>query len=418
MSEDNRSTKVEILIKQNKYEEAEKILAELLNEDPNNVHFLYLLAEVNLQQDQFDKAESIINYAIGLSPEIPYLFYLKSRIEIQKKKMDEAESSIKEAINLDPNDADYFALYASIKLMRKKYSEALEISNQALEIDPENTTALNIRTSALIKLDRTEESFNTIEGALKGDPNNALTHTNYGWILLEKGNHKKALEHFKEALAIDPNFSNAHAGILESLKAKNPFYRVFLKYSFWIGNLTSKYQWAVIIGFYLVIRLLRTLATNNEKLQPYLTPIVIILSLIAFSTWIITPVSNLFLRFNKYGKLLLSKKEKLSSSFVAISLLTFIVGLLLYIIASNEKFLAIAVFGFAMMLPLSVMFSASKYKNSLLIYSIVMILIGLSAIGLTFSKGELFNRMSLLFVIGFVAFQWVANYLMIKEDNL
>lgn len=417
MTEDNRLSKVEILIQQKKFHEAEKFLSDLLTADSNNIHFLSLLAEVNLQQDKFDNANSIIENAIGLSPDSAYLFYIKSRIAIQQEKLSEAERNINQAIELDSYDADYFALLANIKLGRKQFEEALDTANRALEIDAENLLALNTRSTALNKLNRSEESFETIEGALREDPNNAYTHANYGWGLLEKGNHKKALEHFKEALTNDPTFEYAQSGMLEALKATNPIYRIFLKYSFFMSNLTAKYQWGVIIGFYFGFKALRTIAKHNESLQPYLIPLIVVLGVIAFSTWIITPISNLFLRFNKYGQLLLDKKEKMSSNFVAISLGIFIIGLLLYFALSDEKMLTIAVFGFAMMLPLGTMLSPSKNKNGLLIYTIVLAVVGLAAIGLTFSTGEMFNMITVVFIFGFVAFQWVANYMLIKEDN-
>ena len=417
MIEDHRLSKVEILIQQDKFSEAEKILSNLLSEDPNNIHFLSLLAEVNLQQDKFDNANQIIDNAIGLSPDTPHLFFIKSRIAIQQGTLAQAEELINQAIESDARNADYFALLANIKLARKQFTEALDNADKALEIDSENIVGLNVRSSALNKLNRTEEAFDTIEGALREDPNNAFTHANYGWGLLEKGNHKKALEHFKEALTSDPTFAYAQAGMMEALKAKNPLYRMFLKYSFWMGNLTAKYQWGVIIGFFLGFRVLRSMARNNEALQPYLTPLIILLALFAFSTWVINPISNLFLRFNKYGQLLLNKKEKMSSNFVAASLSAFVAGLLLYFILSDERFLAIAVFGFAMMVPFSVMFSRSKYKNSMLIYTIVLAVTGIAAIGITFTSDNMFNVMTSIFIIGFVVFQWVANYLMIKEDN-
>ena len=417
MEEDNRIYKVEILIQQSKYAEAEKVLSELLSEDSNNVHFLLLLAEVNLQQDKYDNANTIINNAIGISPDVPYLFYIKSRIAIQQDNLKEAEKIINHAIELDAYNSNFFALLANIKLGGKQYNEALEIANKALEIDAENLLALNTRSTALNKLNRSEESFETIKGALRENPNNAYTHANYGWGLLEKGDYKKALVHFKEALKNDPNFSYAQQGILEALKATNPVYRMFLKYSFWMGNLTSRYQWGVIIGFYIGFRILNTIAQNNDTLRPYMFPLVIALAIIVFSTWVITPISNLFLRFNTYGKLLLDKRKKLSSTFVAISLAVFVIGLLLYFVLSDERFLTVTVFGFTMMLPLSVMFSPTKYKHSLLIYSIVMAAVGLSAIGLTFITNEVFNSMTIVYFIGFVAFQWVANFLFIKENN-
>lgn len=417
MTGDNRLSKVDILIQQKKYPEAERILKDLLLTQPHSIHYLTLLAEVNLQQEKFDIAKSIIDQAIGRSPDSPHLFYIKARIAVQQDDYDAAEKNLNNSIELDPYDADYFALLATIKLSRKQFDEALNLANEALQIDAENLLALNTRSTALNKMNKKEESFQTIEGALREDPNNAYTHANYGWGLLENGDHKKALEHFREALKNQPDFAYAQAGMVEAMKAGNPFYRAFLKYSFWMGNLTSKYQWGVIIGLYIGVRILISIAKSNEKLQPFLVPLIIALGILIFSTWVINPISNLFLRFNKFGSLLLNKKEKISSNFVAVSLGVFVIGLISYLALSDERFLSIAVFGFAMMVPLGTMFSPTKYKHSLLIYTVVMAVAGMIAIGLSFYSGELFNIMAVVFVFGFVGFQWVANFLLIKEDN-
>ncbi|HUM47843.1 MAG TPA: tetratricopeptide repeat protein, partial [Chitinophagales bacterium] len=342
----------------------------------------------------------------------------KARISQQQEKYDEAESCLQKAIEINPQDGDYFALWASIKLTRKQFEQALELAEKSLELDPENIHGLNARSTALLKLNKKEAAFTTIEGALAEDPNNPYTHANYGWSLLEKGDHKKALVHFKEALKNDPNLPFAQSGMLEALKAKYLFYRLFLKYAFWISNLTAKYQWGVIIGFYVGFRIIREIAERNQMLQPYLIPLIVLLAFVAFSTWVINPLSNLFLRLNPYGKYLLDKREIISSNFVGFSFLLFVLGVLSYFVFGEEKWLTIAAFGFAMMVPFGVMFSPSKYKHSLLIYAAVMFFIGTASITTTFISGELFNMFTTVFLFAFIAFQWIANYLMIRQSNV
>lgn len=417
MSEDNRPSKIQILIQQKKFAEAEKILSDLLSQDSNNIHFLASLAEVNMHLDKFDNANSIIDNAIGISPDSHHLFYIKAHIAIREDNFYEAQNLMSQAIELDSYNATYLALMANIKFVRKQFSQALEIANQALEIDAENLLALNTRSSALNKLNRSAESSDTIKGALREDPNNAYTHANYGWSLLEQGDHKKALEHFKEALTNDPTLKYAQTGMLEALKATNFIYRMFLMYAFWMSNLSAKFQWVAIIAIYFGLKALKTTAIDNEELQPVLIPIIIIIYIIVFSTWIIEPISNLFLRLNKYGQLLLDKKEKMSSTFVAASMGLFVAGIFLYFILSDDIWLIIAAFGLAMTLPLGSMFSPSKNQNALLIYTITLGVVGMVAIILTYLTGEIINLMSLFFIIGFVAFQWVANFILIKENN-
>lgn len=417
MTDNPRLSRVTILLSQQKYKEAGQILRELLAEEPYDIRYLTLLAEVHLQQGQLDNARQIIDNAIGLAPDEPHLFYIKSRIAAEEDNYDEAEKLIQQSITLNPYDADYFAFLSSIKLSRKQFKEALALAEKALEIDAQHLAALNMRSTALQKLNRPEESFSTIEGALREDPNNPYTHANYGWGLLEKGQYKKALQHFREALKHDPNNEYARAGMVEAMKATNPIYRLFLKYAFFMGNLTAKYQWGVIIGFYVAFRVLKSLERNNEALRPFLAPLTLLIAILAFSTWVITPLSNLLLRLNPYGQFLLNREQKISSNFVGGSLLVFLAGVVLYLITRQDPYLALAGFGFAMMPPFSVMFATTRSKHLLLIYTIAMALVGGAAVAISFSTGELFNTFTTIFLIGFVAFQFVANYLMIREDN-
>lgn len=406
-----------LLMNQNRHKDAEKILNEILSIDPNEIQALCALTQVYLQLEQLDKAESIINNSIGLYPDYGYVFYLRAGVEIQKDQYDKAESDLNEAITLDPEEPDFFALFAQVKLLRKNYEEALNLANQALELEPDNLLALNVRSTSLLKLNRKDESFQTIEGALREDPNNSHTHTNYGWGLLEKGEHKKALVHFQEALKNNPSNEYAKAGMIEALKASNIVYRVFLKYSFWMHNLTANYQWGVIIGFYFGTKALRSIAQNNPQLQPILTPILILLTVFAFSTWIISPISNLLFRLSKYGKHLLDREEIISSNYVGISILVCLSGLSIYILTDDIRFIPIAIFGFAMMPSLGRMFVETKIKNAMIYYAGFMAFIGVTSIINTFRTGELFNPFSTIFIFGFIAYQWIANYLAIKSDN-
>lgn len=406
-----------LLMQHERYAEAQNALKDILSQDPNNVYALTLMAQVHLNLDNLKEAEECIQSAIAISPDDADLYYVKSRIHLQKNEYDIAEKMISEAIELDPHESAYFAHWSFIKLMRKQYVKALELADDALALNPENILALNNRSTALIKLDRKDEAYTTISGALEEDPNNAYTHANYGWNLLEKGEHEKALVHFQEALKNDPNLEYAKDGMGEAIKAKNFLYRWFLNYAFWMNNLTSKYQWGVIIAFYVVYKVLNFIAARNENLQVFILPILILMAVFAMSTWIITPISNLFLRLNKYGKYVLSKNDIMSANLVGLSLLVCLIGLLLYFIQSNNNYLSLALFGFTMMIPLGVVFYPTKIKKILPIYTICMMVIGVLGIMEVFQTNVLFNGVISLYFLGLVAFQWGANYIFIQDNN-
>lgn len=415
--EDKRISQVEILLLQKRFKEAETVVKELLTGDAANTYYLSLLAEIYLQLDRYKQALQLIDQTIGLSPDDPQLFFIKARILIQLDQYDEAERFVRQSIELYPYYPHYFSLLGNIKLIRKQYQEALDLAEEGLRIDPEHLQSLNVRSTALLKLNKKSESFETIEGALRHDPGNAFTHANYGWGLLEKGDHAKAMQHFREALQREPGMEYAQSGMLEAIKAANPVYRLFLKYAFFMGNLRAKFQWAVIIGFYLLTRILQVAEREQPSLRPFLLPVTIVLILFAFSTWVITPLSNLFLRFNRYGQFLLSREEKRSSNITIIFFLLFLAGLACYFVRSDMRHLAVAFFGLAMMVPAARFFSDSGYLSVYRAFAIALAASGITSLVIIFREGELFNIMSLIFLVGFIGFQWTANFLAIRENN-
>ncbi|WP_417358699.1 tetratricopeptide repeat protein [Flavobacterium sp.] len=415
MITDGLIQKASLLLQQGRYSEAENILGQLLTQNPNDINTLTLLSEVNFQQKKYDKAEELINNAIALSPDESSLFYLKSRIYLYKDEYNQAEKYANTAISLLPEDENNYVILSNILLAQKKYKEALEAADRALSLAPDNVFALNMRSTALLKLNNKEESFRTIEEALHESPNNPHTHANYGWGLLEKGDKKKALEHFSEALKNDPDNNFAQAGMIEALKARFVFYRLFLKYSFWMSNLTSKYQWGVILGFYFGTKFLQRVAANNEALRPFLIPIIVLLALFAFSTWIIGPVSNLFLRLNYYGKHLLSREEKMSSSLVGIFLGTSILSVIGYFISKDQAFLILAIFTFTMMIPVGKIFN--QPKNIFIGYNIVMFLLGGYVVFQTFAHHVVPDNIAIVYFFGFLAFQFLGNYFTINRKK-
>lgn len=406
MDQNIHHKRAQILLEQGRYVEAEKELGLALSLEPQNAEIYNDLAICRAEAKDYPQALQLVERAITLEPENADFLYCYSRILFLSDRSKEAKQSIQEAISMHPYAPEYFNLAGRIAFDEGNYTQALAYANDGLEIDAENINCLNLRSSSLLKLNRKEEAFSTIHDALYFDPENPYTHANLGWTTLEKGKANDALLHFRNALKIEPSNQWARSGMVEAMKGRYWIYNWFLKYTFWMNKNGKNFQWFFIIGFMLLSRL-------AKAVYP---PVIILFVMIALLSWIMYPLSNLFLRLNKYGRYALSKEDTLVSNLVGSSLLVFIAGLGTYISIQQEWALALTFFGFTMMIPLSSMLNPSKTRNKkiLVAYTVVLGITGLGAIlalALQNPLGELF---SISYVLAIFAYQWIANFLVAR----
>jgi len=401
-----------LLIQHRRYEEAAVELRKALASEPNNAYALALLGVSTMELGKHDEALGYIRQAVAAHPDNGYFLYLMALVYTRKDNLKDAAKCLLDAISFDPQNADYFGLLAMIRLQEKSWEDALMYANRGLQIDPENLVCLNSRSTALLKLDRKEESYQTIKEALQSDPRNSYTHANLGWGQLEKGDHKAALESFREALKLDPENDHAKAGLVEALKAKYWFYRVFLQYVFWMTNKNAKYQWAFMLGLWFGVRILNSVSESNPAIAPFVKPLVYLYSAFAVSTWIVVPLSNLFLRLNVYGRFALTDEQMKSSTFTGIGFLFTIAGLIGTIATSNDSFIGMIFYGIGFMILCGSMFKPTEKGKRAIAMTLALGLctIGMVYLFLSFTGGN-GGLLFMIFIWGTIAYQFIINAL-------
>lgn len=389
-----------------RYKEAIPFLQKSIAENPHHWIGKFYLAICHFHLKDFDKATQITDALLSENPNESSVFYLKSQILFQKERYKDAMKYIDQAIALHPFEADYFGTKANIHMQEKNFEAALSKANEGLQLDAKNAYCLNLRAQALTKLKRIDQANETVENILYDNPEDAYSHTNVGWVALESGDTQKALDHFKQALSLDPNFEGARHGMSKALKSKNFIYRWYLKYAFWISNKSSKSQWVFIIGIYVAYRLLVKVLDASGMF--YLAiPLIIAYLLFALGGWIMEPMSNTILNFDRYGKFLLGKDEKLSGySFGILAVLGLLSGLLFYTM-NYDYALVLAITFICTLIPLPRAFLAATKKAKIfgLAYGGVMLLIGI--FGILFTND--FLLLETIVFIMLIAFTWIGG---------
>jgi tetratricopeptide (TPR) repeat protein len=418
-----------LLYQQSRYEMAETELRQALAENPDEPQAHAFLALCLMHREKFAEATQEAQQAIHLGPDFSFTHYALAQVWHTRNYNDRALEEINEAIRLDPEDSNYLALLAQIELSERNWTKALDAAERGLQYDPGHVACTNLRAMALVKLGRKAEAGRTIDTALARDPDNSFTHANQGWTLLEKGDAKKALEHFRESLRLDPENEWARRGIVEALKARNFIYAWMLRYFLFISKFRRQGQWAIVLGAYFGNQALGQLARSVPEMAPWVLPIRILYCVFALMTWIASPLFNLMLRVNRFGRYALSREQTVASNWLGLCLLLGLVAFGGWVATGFQSvwLFAALVFGL-LLLPVSAIFRCTSGwpRLTMAAYTIVTALAGIGAATMIFlypmqpvsgvsMVRDTTDTLFWIFIVGAIGSTWVANFLMTRR---
>lgn len=240
-----------------KYEEAEKVLLEVLKIDNKNVEAYVGLSRVYKMLKQYSKAEAILLKAIDVGSNDVSLYIDKGIIYGIMGKYSKAEDILLKAVDIDPNNIP--SRVALANLYQNQPQKAQKILQELQDLDPSNpqwpiqlarlyrqqqqwqaakTTldkALQHHPKAILEtlkknskedpkkpevyielgrayhqLHRWGKALNNYEKALQLAPNHAIASTLIGNVYSSKGSWHIALEYYHKSLSINPNSDYIH----------------------------------------------------------------------------------------------------------------------------------------------------------------------------------------------------------------
>lgn len=405
-----------LLYQQSRYDLAEQEIRRVLDQSPNDPGAHALLALCLAQQEKFDAAQQEAEQAIALAPAWAYPHSCLASVLEDRRRYSQAEAAAREAIRLEPANANYRGRLASTLFHQEKWQECYDAAVEGLALDPENDACNHLRTMALTKLGRQDDAIASVDAVLERNPNDAFAHANKGWALLHEGKPREALEHFREALRIDPTLEYAQAGIVESLKARNPVYRWILAYFLWMSRLSDRARWGVILAGYFGAKFLSALSRKSPELSPWIFPLIVIYFLFVLLTWFAVPFFNLLLRFNKYGWYALNREQRASSNWFGLCIAVAIIAGIAYFVWDTPTALVTAGVAVGLALPLVTRYSCDIGwpRNAMNAFTAAMAVTGAAAITFSVLDHQLATAAIGIFALGFIATPWLANFLVTR----
>lgn len=404
-----------LLLAQSRPADAERESMLALAEQPEDPHALAFLALSQVEQGKRDAALEAARDAVGLAPQQAFLHYVHAHVLRSMERLDDAFRAVQEALRLDPADADSFALLSSIELGRNRWPAALEAAEQALGLNAEHVGAANLRAMALVRLGRKAEAMQSVDYALDRAPEDAFSHANQGWNYLHQNRPREAQEHFREALRLDPNLDYAREGMLEALKARNPLYRIMLAYFLWLGRQSTRFQWAFILGIFFGGRIARSLSEAQPGMNWLWWPLLGLFYAFVYLSWTAHPMFNLMLRFDRFGRHVLSADQRTGASWFGATFALAIGAVAWWFATGSEAALTSAVVLAILSICVAATFGRTGRARTILgSCTAALALVAVGALFLSASNTTAGHLFTTSFALGFIGFQIVANALATK----
>ncbi|MCB1053773.1 MAG: tetratricopeptide repeat protein [Acidobacteria bacterium] len=409
--------KIQFMMAHRRFREAEATCRQVLASDPENAQVMGLLALTEQNQGKQNEALEHAKMATAFAPDQPFPHYVLTLIQCEIEDWKSALAAIENAIQLDAANPDYFALKAMIYLRLRTWKPALDAANSGLALDADHVNCLNFRAEALRNLGDKDQAMHALQAALEKDPLNAWSHVAMGHQLLNSSDYEKAGLHFREALRLDPGNPGARNGLLTVLKAKSPFYRPILRFFLLLERMEGNSAFYLIIGFFVLRRILGYVGEQMPALQPFLFPIFILYLVFIWATWLVDPLHNSFLRFHPWGRFLLTPYEKRASNALLITLGLSIFSFVLGWTSQNSLGIDAALMGAFLTIPLSHTAGLPPLKGRNLLWGYCALLLGLTVYALLQIRAESPSgpNLRLGVFIGCALFSWLANLVVLRN---
>ena len=209
---------VEVLLTQKKRDEAGRLVADILKEDPNDSDAIAMRASMSLSsgdREQLSSAITDLETVVKKTPENPVTRYNLGRALLSKGSVEPARAQFEQALKIRPDYVPPRVSLAQISLQNRDYGKAVQASQEVLNRDPNNLPARLVRTRGLIGLGNLKQARTELEQMTKQFPDLADARLQLAALDLQDKNYKAAQDTFQTVYSKtqDPR---AFMGLIES----------------------------------------------------------------------------------------------------------------------------------------------------------------------------------------------------------
>ncbi len=213
MQAESSATKVDMAVKaaqDGRTDEGERLLRDVLTEEPNNFAALVNLGGLLVTQGNAHGAEPLLRRAINIEPDDPSaLLKLATALSLQNRKR-RAYEMVCRLLKIVPDNPEALFLASVLTRERGQLEDSRKYMGAYLKREPDNPTALMDYGSLSANLGYLDEALETFRHLASFQPDVAGVWGNIGTVHLIRRRYTDALVSYEKALAFDPDHSEAN----------------------------------------------------------------------------------------------------------------------------------------------------------------------------------------------------------------
>ncbi|HET7832006.1 MAG TPA: sulfotransferase [Gallionella sp.] len=171
------------------------------------------LGEMCRQVGRLDEAIKLGERAVALDPEMAAAHSNLGIAWFDRKDYDRAEACQRRALALKPDLVPALNNLGSICRARKQPEAALDWYRKAIAAAPDYAESLSNLGAVLLEEDRPEEAVEPLERALRSNPNHAEALCNLGMVRNALDQYAAAFGLLQQALRLRPSYAEAYIGL-------------------------------------------------------------------------------------------------------------------------------------------------------------------------------------------------------------
>lgn len=205
----------------------DSVNSDLINDEENNTQFTQLMDAKNyLETGMVNEAEKIVQEVLAQDPDHLEALFLSGTIEKEKGDHERAVEILSRVVKRNPEFLNARLNLGAALMESRSFDEAEVQFKKVLDKEPDNFIALNNMGNVCKETNRLDEAQNLVEKAIEINPDYWISSFTLGTILSSKEEYTDAINCFKHTVDMC-NKPIAHVALITALYKNNNFLEAY-----------------------------------------------------------------------------------------------------------------------------------------------------------------------------------------------